>query len=144
MPKRHCEPPREVSPLHDRRSFETDDEYKQYLAQRRKQQEIVNEIAAIVRVRSASASRLSGVRRLPPKQPPKHPPPRQSSSRRRGSVRQRSSGWQHSSSARVHSLSARRCAVSIRLTIKACDVCVCVYEKSDVCVPHESDCMFEI
>ena len=43
MPKRHCEPPREVSPLRDRRSFETDDEYKQYLAQRRKQQETLRD-----------------------------------------------------------------------------------------------------
>ena len=63
------------------RSFETDDEYKQHLAQRHKQQEtlrgIVNEIAASVRVQSASESRLSGVRRLPSKQPPKRPPPRQ-------------------------------------------------------------------
>ena len=55
MPKRHCEPPREVSPLRDRCNFETDDEYKQYLAQRRKQQEalayeIVDEIASSVRV----------------------------------------------------------------------------------------------
>ena len=111
MPKRRTASLRAVSPLRDRRSFETSDEYKQYLAQRRKQQErlceIVNEIAAIVRVRSASASRLSGVRRLPPKQPPKQQPPRQPSSTRRGSVRQRSSGWQHSSSAHVHSLSAR-------------------------------------
>ena len=101
-----------VSPLRDRRSFETDNEYQHYLAQRHKQQEtlrdpIVNEIAATVRVRSASASRLSGVRRLPPKQPPKQQPPRQPLSTRRGSVRQRSSGWQHSSSAHVHSLSAR-------------------------------------
>ena len=61
------------------RSFETDDEYKQHLAQRHKQQEtlrgIVNEIAASVRVQSASESRLSGVRRLPSKQ--HWPPPRQ-------------------------------------------------------------------
>ena len=76
-------------------------------ASSRRRCEIVNEIAASVRVRSASASRLSGVRRLPPKQPPKQQPPRQPSSTRRGSVRQRSSGWQHSSSAHVHSLSAR-------------------------------------
>ena len=99
-----------MSPLRDRPQFETDDEYKQHLAQRHKQQEtlrgIVNEIAASVRVQSASESRLSGVRRLPPKQPPKQQPPRQPSSTRRGSVRQRSSGWQHSSSAHVHSLSA--------------------------------------
>ena len=63
MPK-HCEPPREVSPLRDHRSFDTVNEYRQYLAQRRKQQEtrcaIVNEIAASVRVQSASESRLSG------------------------------------------------------------------------------------
>ena len=111
MPKRHCEPPHEVSPLRDRRSFETDDEYTQYLTQRRKQQETLRDRQRhrhkSVRVRSASASRLSGVRRLPPKQPPKQQPPRPPSSRRRGSVRQRSSGWQHSSSAHVHSLSAR-------------------------------------
>ena len=43
MPKRHCEPPRKVSPLRDRCSFETDDEYKQYLAQRRKQQEALRD-----------------------------------------------------------------------------------------------------
>ena len=57
-----------MSPLRDRPQFETDDEYKQHLAQRHKQQEtlrgIVNEIAASVRVQSASESRLSGVRRL--------------------------------------------------------------------------------
>ena len=107
---KHREPPREVSPLRDRCSFETDDEYKQRIwrsaASSRRRYEIVNEIAPSVRVRSASASRLSGVRRLPPKQPPKQQPPRQPSSTRRGSVRQRSSGWQHSSSAHVHSLSA--------------------------------------
>ena len=40
MPKRHCEPPREVSPLRDRRTFETNDEY---LAQRRKQQETLRD-----------------------------------------------------------------------------------------------------
>ena len=111
MPKRHlrASAAREVSPLRDHRNFDTIDEYKQYLAQRRKQQrryEIVNEIAPSVRVQSASESKLSGVRRLPPKQPPKQQPPRQPSSTRRGSVRQRSSGWQHSSSAHVHSLSA--------------------------------------
>ena len=41
MPKRLCEhePPREVSPLRDHHSFDTVYEYKQYLAQRRKQQE---------------------------------------------------------------------------------------------------------
>ena len=75
------------------RSFETDDEYKQHLAQRHKQQEtlrgIVNEIAASVRVQSASESRLSGVRRLPSKQ---HRRQGKTSSRRCGSVRQRSSG----------------------------------------------------
>ena len=43
MPKRHCEPPREVSPLSHRRSFETDNEYLQYLAQRRKQQETLRD-----------------------------------------------------------------------------------------------------
>ena len=43
MPIRHCEPPREVSPLRDRRTFETDDEYMQYLAQRRKQQETLRD-----------------------------------------------------------------------------------------------------
>ena len=43
MPKRHCEPPREVSPLRDRRTFETDNEYTQYLAQRRKQQETLRD-----------------------------------------------------------------------------------------------------
>ena len=32
-----------MSPLLDRRSFETDDEYKQYLAQRRKQQETLRD-----------------------------------------------------------------------------------------------------
>ena len=43
MPKRHCEPPREVSPLRDRFPFETDDEYKQYKAQRRKLQETLRD-----------------------------------------------------------------------------------------------------
>ena len=38
MPKQ-CEPPREVSPLRDHRRFDTVYECKQYLAQRRKQQE---------------------------------------------------------------------------------------------------------
>ena len=103
-----CEPPREVSLLRDHRSFDTIYECKQYLVQRRKQQQdtcaIVNEIAANVRVRSASESRLSGVRRLPPKKPPTQLPPRQPSSTRRGNVQQRSSGWLHSSSARVHSV----------------------------------------
>ena len=42
MPK-HCEPPREVSPLRDHRNFDTIDEYKQYLAQRRKQQETLRD-----------------------------------------------------------------------------------------------------
>ena len=42
MPK-HCEPPREVSPLRDHRSFDTVNEYKQYLAQRRKQQETLRD-----------------------------------------------------------------------------------------------------
>ena len=42
MPKRHCE----VSPLRDRRTFETDNEYLQYLAQRRKQQETLREQAS--------------------------------------------------------------------------------------------------
>ena len=37
------QPPRKVSPLRDRCSFETDDEYKQYLAQRRKQQEALRD-----------------------------------------------------------------------------------------------------
>ncbi|MDC0526250.1 hypothetical protein OAO87_04530 [bacterium] len=32
-----------MSPLRDRRSIETDDEYKQYLAQRRKQQETLRD-----------------------------------------------------------------------------------------------------
>ena len=32
-----------MSPLRDRRSFETSDEYKQYLAQRRKQQETLRD-----------------------------------------------------------------------------------------------------
>ena len=107
----NCEPPREVSPLRDRRTFETDDEYMQYLAQRRKQQETLRDRQRDRRKRSRPKrereSRLSGVRRLLPKQPPKQQPPRQPSSTRRGSVRQRSSGWQHSSSAHVHSLSAR-------------------------------------
>ena len=96
MPKRHCEPPRKVSPLRDRCSFETDDEYKQRIwrsaASSRRRYEIVNEIAPSVRVQSASESKLSGVRRLPPKQPPKQLPPRHPSSRRRGSVQQRSIG----------------------------------------------------
>ena len=39
----HCEPPREVSPLRDHRSFDTVNEYKQYLAQRRKQQETLRD-----------------------------------------------------------------------------------------------------
>ena len=43
MPKRHCEPPREVSPLRDRRTFETNGAYMQYLAQRRKQQETLRD-----------------------------------------------------------------------------------------------------
>ena len=108
MPKRHCEPPREVSPLRDRRTFETDNEYLQYLAQRRKQQETLRDRQRDRRKRSRPKREreLSGVRRRPPKQPPKQQPPRQPSSSRRGSVRQRSSGWQHSSSAHVHSLSA--------------------------------------
>ena len=42
MPKHH-EPPREVSPLRDHRSFNTVHEYKQYLAQRRKQQETLRD-----------------------------------------------------------------------------------------------------
>ena len=42
MPKQ-CEPPREVSPLRDHRSFDTLHEYKQYLAQRRKQQETLRD-----------------------------------------------------------------------------------------------------
>ena len=37
------EPAREVSPLRDRRTFETDNEYLQYLAQRRKQQETLRD-----------------------------------------------------------------------------------------------------
>ena len=43
MPKRHCEHPREVSPLRDRRTFKTNNEYMQYLAQRRKQQETLRD-----------------------------------------------------------------------------------------------------
>ena len=39
----HCEPPREVSPLRDHRNFDTIDKYKQYLAQRRKQQEALRD-----------------------------------------------------------------------------------------------------
>ena len=42
MPK-HREPPREVSPLRDHRSFDTVHEYKQYLVQRRKQQEMLRD-----------------------------------------------------------------------------------------------------
>ena len=94
------------------RSFETDDEYKQHLAQRHKQQEtlrgIVNEIAASVRVQSASESRLSGVRRLPSKQPPTAA----KAKRRRGGAAACGSGavadsTQAARVARVHSLSAR-------------------------------------
>ena len=43
MPKRRTASLRAVSPLRDRRSFETSDEYKQYLAQRRKQQETLRD-----------------------------------------------------------------------------------------------------
>ena len=77
MPKRHlrASAAREVSPLRDHRNFDTIDEYKQYLAQRRKQQESLRDRQRDPRKRSrpkrASTSRLSGVRRLPPKQPPK-------------------------------------------------------------------------
>ena len=39
----HCEPPREVSPLRDHRNIDTVDKYKQYLAQRRKQQEALRD-----------------------------------------------------------------------------------------------------
>ena len=116
MPK-HCEPPREVSPLRDHRSFDTVHEYKQYLVQRRKQQETLRDRrrdrSKRVRVRSASESRLSGVRRLPPRKPPKQLPPRQPSPTRRGSVQQRSSGWQHSSSACVHSVMSDSLSVHV-------------------------------
>ena len=45
MPKRHlrASAAREVSPLRDHRNFDTIDEYKQYLAQRRKQQETLRD-----------------------------------------------------------------------------------------------------
>ena len=45
MPKRHlrASAAREVSPLRDHRNFDTIDEYKQYLAQRRKQQETMRD-----------------------------------------------------------------------------------------------------
>ena len=43
MPKRHCEPPREVSPLRARFPSETDDEYKQYKVQRRKLKETLRD-----------------------------------------------------------------------------------------------------
>ena len=39
----YCEPPHEVSPLRDHRSFDTFHEYKQYLVQRRKQQETLRD-----------------------------------------------------------------------------------------------------
>ena len=110
MPKRHCEPLREVSPLRDRRTFETDNEYTQYLAQRRKQQETLRDRQRDRRKRSRlKREREQAERReaAAAQTAAKAPPPRQSSSRRRGGVRQRSSGWQHSSSAHVHSLSAR-------------------------------------
>ena len=119
--------------MRDHRSFDTVYEYKQYSAQRRKQQETLRDRQrdpASVRVQSASESRLSGVRRLPPRKPPKQLPPRQPSSTRRGSVQQRSSGWQHSSSARVHNAYVgqlqRACPVSsvLRLYVSAAAVFV--------------------
>ena len=88
MPK-HCEPPREVSPLRDRRSFETDDEYKQYLAQRRKQQESLRDRQRDRRKRSRpKREREQAERReaAAAQNPPKQLPPRQPSSTRRGSA----------------------------------------------------------
>ena len=104
------QPPRKMSPLRDRPQFETDDEYKQHLAQRHKQQEtlrgIVNEIAASVRVQSASESRLSGVRRLPSKQHSRQGKTSSSGAAACGSGAVADS-TQAARVARVHSLSAR-------------------------------------
>ena len=129
MPKHSCERPREVSPLRDHRSFDTVYEYKQYLAQRCKQQETLRDSqrdrSSGVRVRSASESRLSGVRRLPPRKPPKQLPPRQPSSTRRGSVQQRSSGWQHTQAARVCMMFCRTASGACTAFCISCD-CVCV------------------
>ena len=109
MPKRHCEPPREVSPLRDRRTFETNDEYMQYLAQRRKQQETLRDRrrnrsnhSRPKREREQAERRDAAAAQTAAKATAAKPSPR-----RFGSVQQRSSGWQHSSSARVHSVSAR-------------------------------------
>ena len=104
MPK-HREPPREVSPLRDHRRFDTVHEYKQYLAQRRKQQETLRDRQRDRSKRSRpKREREQAERReaAAAQQPPRQLPPRQPSSTRRGSVQQRSSGWQHSSSTCVH------------------------------------------
>ena len=93
----------------------------------RRRYEIVNEIAPSVRVQSASESRLSGVSGCRQKSRAKLPP-RQPSSTRRGSVQQRSSGWQHSGSACVHSVMSDSLSVhvicSVRLSVSAVAVCV--------------------
>ena len=69
MPKRLCESPREGSPLRDRRSFETDDECEQYLAQRRKQHETLRDVNATI---SARVHQRDRSKRLRPKRDREH------------------------------------------------------------------------
>ena len=137
MPKRLCErAPREVSPLRDHHSFDMVYEYKQYLAQRRKQQEALRdrqrdrtkcsrpkrereqaerrEAAAVQKAAKATAAKAAVV----------------DAARQRAAAEQRSSGWQHSSSARVHNAYVgqlqRACPVSsvLRLYVSAAAVFV--------------------
>ena len=107
MPKRHCEPPREVSPLRDRRTFETDNEYLQYLAQRRKQQETLRDRQRDRRKRSRlkrereQAERREAAAAQTAAKASAAIAPRQPSSRRRASVWQRGAAAGSTQAARV-------------------------------------------
>ena len=125
MPKRHCEPPRKVSPLRDRCSFETDDEYKQYLAQRRKQQEALRD-------RQRDRTKRSSPKREREQAERREAAAAQTAAKATAAkavvveaARQRAAAEQRLAALKQRTCAQPQCtccAVSIRLTIKACDV----------------------